>query len=109
MFSKLSFDEIESNCKHKLTSLEHWLRRLIDEIMTAEYGDYFNHIDKSGQHLIKKSIGENAAKRQAKEPDRYPRLIDAILLDDAIAIITNPTLYKKHFFKAKIYKLRAIF
>ena len=34
--------EIRSICKEKIESLEHWLRRLIEDTLTPVYGDYFN-------------------------------------------------------------------
>lgn len=103
MLSKLNFEEVESMCKHKLMTLEHWLRRLIDDVLSENYGEYFSYVDESNNRLIKRSIEENALKRKAQEPERYPRLIDAILLDEAISILTKPELYKKHFSEAFKY------
>ncbi|MGI3009804.1 hypothetical protein ACRTD6_22950 [Vibrio parahaemolyticus] len=103
MLNKFTFEEVESSCKHKLTTLEHWLRRLIDDTLSNEFGDYFHYTDEKGNYIIKKSITESAVQRKQREPDRYSRLIDAILLDDAISIVTNPRLYTAHFSKAFKY------
>lgn len=100
MLNKFTFEEIESSCKHKLTTLEHWLRRLIDNTLSYKFGDYFYYTDENNNYIIKKSITDSAIKRKQKEPNRYSRLVDAILLDDAISIITNPKLYKEHFSNA---------
>ncbi len=54
---KLEDSEIRNICKEKLESLEHWLRRLIDKILTESYGDFFSHVDDKGDRLIKKKIG----------------------------------------------------
>lgn len=89
--------EIRNICKEKLESLEHWLRRLIDETLTPLYGDYFTIVDHKGDRIIKNAISQAVDDRRAKEPFRYPRKIDAVLLDDAVSIICNPQLYKKHF------------
>lgn len=89
--------EIRSSCKERIESLEHWLRRLIDDLLSSAYGDYFGHIDVHGNRLIKKSLSDQVEERRAREPQRYPRKIDAVLLDDAINIICNPHLYNAHF------------
>lgn len=97
MYYQLTDAEIRNVCKEKLESLEYWLRRLIDEVLTAEYGDYFNHQDASGNRIIRNASVIEFQKRIDGEPGRYPRLVDAMLLDDAVNIITNPTLYNRHF------------
>jgi hypothetical protein len=97
MLYKLTDDELRSLCREKLESLEYWLRRLIDEKLSASYGDYFSHVDAVGNRLIKKSIVETLEERLKKEPDRYTRKIDAVLLSDAIDVICNPTLFGSYF------------
>lgn len=59
--------------------------------------DYLAYIHSNGDRLIKNEIVKSLQARKANEPHRYPRLIDAVLLDDAINIISNPNLYNKHF------------
>lgn len=88
---------IRSSCKERIESLEHWIRRLIDDLLTSTYGDYFNHIDEHGNRLIKKSLSDQVEERRVREPFRYPRKIDAVLLEDAISIVCNPHLYDAHF------------
>jgi hypothetical protein len=94
---QLEDSEIRNRCKEKLESLEHWLRRLIDEALSKEYGDFFYHSDEKGNRLISNKIVDAISLRVTREPDRYPRKVDAILLDDAIDIICKPPLFKKHF------------
>ena len=89
--------EIRSFCKERVESLEHWLRRLIDEALTETYGNYFLCEDENNNCLIKKKLVETVLGRRQKEPTRYPRDIDAVLLDDAIDILCNPHLFGKHF------------
>lgn len=94
----IHFDsEIRSHCKEKLESLEYWLRRLIDEILSKSYNNYFNYKDSKGNHIIKKSIRDSLSKRMKEQPERFTRLIDAALLNHEISIICNPYLYKNHF------------
>jgi len=97
LLSSLPDSDIRSICKQKIESLEHWLRRLIDDTLTPIYGEYFSHEDASGNRLIKSALANQVAERQLREPSRYPRKIDAVLLDDAIEILCKPELYKNHF------------
>lgn len=95
--SSMKDSEIRSLCKEKIESLEHWLRRLIDDTLTPVYGDYFSYTDSSGNRLIKNSLAQQVAARRASEPLRYPRNIDAVLLEDAVDILCKPDLFQKHF------------
>lgn len=93
----LTDSEIRSLCKNKIESLEHWLRRLIDDMLTPAYGDYFTFKDAAGNRIIRSSLVKQVRDRRTSEPLRYPRDIDAVLLDDAIGIICNPQLFERHF------------
>ena len=95
--STLRDSDIRSVCKERIESLEYWLRRLIDDLLTQAYGDFFNHLDGAGNLLIRKKLREQVEGRQSNEPNRYPRRIDAILLEDAIDIICKEQLFAKHF------------
>lgn len=98
MFYRLSDAEIRSTCKEKIESLEYWLRRLIDELLTKDYGvNYFDHQDDAGSSLINNKIKQSISRRRESEPTRFTRLIDATLLDEAVDIICKPNLFKKHF------------
>lgn len=94
---KLLDTDMRNICKERLEALEHWLRRFIDETLTSAYGDFFSHVDANGDRLIKKDITASLEERMRKEPERYSRKVDAILIDTAIDIICNPRLYSKHF------------
>ena len=94
---QLEDSEIRNICKEKLEALEHWLRRLIDEMLSKAYGDFFTYEDSNGNRLLKKTLSDSINERLKKEPDRYSRKIDAILLDDAIDIICNPKLFNDYF------------
>ena len=92
MLPTLTDNQIRNCCKDKLESLEHWLRRLIDEKLSALHTDYFSHIDGAGNRFIKKDIVDALEERVKKEPSRYPRKIDAVLLSNAVAIIITKIL-----------------
>ncbi|MBK3517294.1 hypothetical protein [Carboxylicivirga marina] len=97
---KITDSELRQYCKEYIESLEMWLRRLIDDILTTEYGEnYYDHTLKDGTNLISKKIKKEINDRITAEPSRYARPIDACLLESEIKIITNPTLYNKHFRK----------
>lgn len=87
-------DKLRSICKEKIEALEYWLRRLIDDALKEAYGDYLNYQDDKGNKPIRGEISKKIKERQQSDPKRYPRAIDAILLDDAISIVCNPNLYK---------------
>lgn len=98
MFERLSDAELRDYCRARLESLELWLRRVIDDTLTAAYGaGYFDHADALGNRLVKKRTVDNLDARMAAEPTRYSRRVDAILLDDAIAILCKPSLFAQHF------------
>ena len=98
----LSDNELRQICKEKIESLEFWLRRLIDEILTEAYRDYFTFQDANGNFLFGSAIRKAISKRKEVEPERYPRMIDAVLFNDSIDIICHPNLYKKHFAAALV-------
>ncbi|MBL9179183.1 MAG: hypothetical protein JNM65_14065, partial [Verrucomicrobiaceae bacterium] len=60
--------EVRNQCKEKIESLEHWLRRLIDDTLVPVYGDYFSFVDPAGNRLIKNSLAQQVATRRANEP-----------------------------------------
>lgn len=96
---KVTDAELRSICKERIEALEHWLRRLIDDLLAPAYGDYFAHVDAKGNRLIRGSLSQQVESRRSSEPDRYPRKIDAVLLEDAVDIICKPELFRQHFGK----------
>lgn len=86
--SALLDEDARSLCRGKIESLEHWLRRLVDEVMTATHGaDYATRTDASGKPVLAKKRIEPARARMLSDPARYPRLLDAMLLGDLIDIV----------------------
>lgn len=102
--SKIKETEIRGYAKEYLESLEYWLRIVIDKELRQTFGN--NYIDAkkdNGDFLLNKAIRDEIHNRTKNEPHRYPRLIDACLLDTSIKILTKPDLYQI-FFK-KYFKL----
>jgi hypothetical protein len=98
LLHKIQEEELRSTCKKKIESLENWLRRLVDDAFTEAFGsDYLFARKENGDNVIKNSIGNDIKARKEREPFRYPRLIDATLLDNLIDIICNPNNFSTYF------------
>lgn len=98
--------ELRDHCKRSVEALELWLRRLIDQKLSAAYGqNYIDATNPNGERIVRNEIGRRLKEKVAKEPNRFARLVDAAFLDDAIDLICNPRLYKLYFGDA----LRAAF
>lgn len=94
----LSEDELRGRCKKKVESLEYWLRRIIHEKFTKEYGaEYFTKKLENDENVIKGEISKKARARREAQPSRYSRDIDATLLDDLITILCNKKNYSPFF------------
>jgi len=50
--------------------------------------------------MVRNEIARRLKERVTNEPRRFPRRIDAALLEDTIDIICNPELYRLHFVEA---------
>lgn len=88
--------EIEG--KEAINLLELWLRNLIDKKLSEAHGqDYFNANKSNNQSVIKSSLRKEIEKRIQGQGERYPRKVDALLLDEEIEIVCHPDLYKHHF------------
>src|ERR1700693_5791176 len=90
--------ELRDHCKRSVEALELWLRRLIEQKLSAAYGpNYLDATKPNGDNIIRTEIRNRLKEKAAKEPHRFARLIDAAFLEDAVDIISNPELYKLHF------------
>ena len=96
---RLTEAELRTACKATIESLEVWLRRVIDIALRPAFGeDYINAQNPAGgQYVFKKALREGISRRVCSDPRRYPRNIDAALLEDAMYIVCHPRLYNKYF------------
>lgn len=95
---KLTETELRDLCRHHIDTFENWSRRIIDETFKTHYGaDYFNYMITVDQPLIKNEIKKRIEKRVIDNPGRFPRKIDAILLEDVEYFLCREDLYKEHF------------
>jgi hypothetical protein len=98
IFSQLNEETKRSICKKEIENLENWLRRLVHESLSKEYGsNYLEYKDKNNNYLIKTEIRERVKSLIEQESERFPRSIDAFFLPDLIYIICKEDLYNKLF------------
>lgn len=96
----LSLEEIELRdlCRHHIDSFEQWCRRIIDENFRKDYGnDYVNAEVNPGTPLIRAEIKKRVAGRMTDNPGRFPRWIDAILMEDIEYFFSREDLYAKYY------------
>ncbi len=68
-----------------------WARLIVDKEMTEKFGkDYFYVSDSKGNSIVTKK----AKKMMEENPDRFPRMIDTLFLDDVVYFLCKEELYK---------------
>lgn len=98
MLYNLTEDELRAVSKKSIENLELWAKRLIDQELSAYYGDnYFEAKNSNNEHCIKNDVRKKAAKKLVAEPNRYNRLVDTLLLDDIMYILLNANFYNTIF------------
>lgn len=95
---RFSEREIRNSAKETLESLEHWSRRIINDKFVEKYGkDYFDYKNESGENLVKGEILRNISDRMCENPNRFPRQIDAILMEDIAYFLCKDNFYNDFF------------
>lgn len=95
-------DKLRGETKKVLESFEHWSRRIINEKFTEKYGiEYFDYVKENGEGLIKREILKTITDRMTDNPGRFPRKIDAILMEDIEYFLCKDEFYN-YFFKSII-------
>lgn len=90
--------QLRSACRQRLEACELWLRRLLHDLLIAEFG--VNYIEDAvilDQPLFKNDIKKHVAARLSAEPARYTRLIDTLQLDQLGSVICKPNTYNRYF------------
>ena len=94
----MSDSEARDLCKHRIDAMEMWSRRLLDEIFKEKYGgNYFDVEISEGQPLVKSSIKSSVEGRIKNDPNRFPRKVDALVIEDLEYFFCREDLYKEHF------------
>lgn len=100
MNNEMSFDDIRGVTKRQIEAFEHWSRRIINDFFSRDYSpNYLDAEVSSGQPLVKAEIRKRIRDRKMENPGRYPRDIDAILIEDLEYFFTREDLYQKYFKK----------
>ena len=90
--------ELRDLCRHHVDSFEQWSRRIIDESFKRDYGDkYIDTEVKPGQPLIKVEIKRMIENRMQENPVRFPRWIDAIVMENIEYFFCRDDLYIQYF------------
>lgn len=90
--------DLRDLCRHHIDTFENWSRRIIDDTFKDKYGsDYFNYTQPSGHPLIKSELLKRIEHRVKDNPGRYPRMIDAILLEDIEYFLCRDDFYESYF------------
>ena len=93
----LSEIELRDLCRHNIEAFEQWSRRFIDETLKSYDIDYLDFMVSDGCPLVKNEIKNRIKQRVKDNPDRFPRMIDAILIEDIEYFLCRDDLYKRHF------------
>jgi len=73
---RLPIGEIRDHCKQDIESLEYWLRRLINEVLSNAYGNnYLYAKDKDGNNIINSFLRGQIQRLYDNEPGRFSRLM----------------------------------
>lgn len=98
IYEACTTEELRSYCRTTIESLELWGRRLIDDLMTLEYGDDYLHVElPNGEGVIKGDRLKRLEQRRQDEPQRFVRWVDTLFLDDIRYILCKELFYKKLF------------
>ena len=94
----LSEQDLRERGRRAIENLELWLRRLIDEQLSAAYGpEYHSAVRDDGSRVFNSALAKSLLAKREKSLHRFHRLIDAAVIDDEIDVICNPKLYTDHF------------
>lgn len=95
---RFSETEIRNSAKETLEAFEHWSRRIINDKFANKYGaDYFEYKFDTGENLINGEILRTISDRMTENPKRFPRKIDAILMDDIAYFLCKDSFYNEFF------------
>lgn len=104
MYHDYSIEELRAYSRTAIESLELWARRLIDDLMKAEYGENYLHGKlPDGSNIISNERLKMLEKRRQDEPERYLRWVDTLFIDDIRYILCKELFYKQLFKPALDY------
>ena len=91
--------EVRAYCRTCIENLEIWpARRIIHNQFINIYGtDYFTSNRKNGEPVFNKAVKEHIEFIKQQEPERFPTVVDAMFLEDIIAILCKKNDYHQLF------------
>ncbi|MBU9583028.1 hypothetical protein LGN04_29770 [Burkholderia multivorans] len=96
-------EKLYESCRSRILSCELWLRSLIDDTLRADFGaQYHEHASINGNPLFSEKMRSRIAQYHSSDPNRFPRPVDAILLDDLGSILGKEDAFKTYFRSALI-------
>jgi hypothetical protein len=99
----VQIDELYESCRSRILSCELWLRSLIDDTLRDALGDqYHESVLPSGNPLFSKKMRSRIAQYCSSDPNRFPRPVDALLLDDLGSLLGKEDAFKIYFRNALI-------
>ncbi|PXX38269.1 MULTISPECIES: hypothetical protein [Burkholderia] len=94
----LDSNDVHNACRQRLETCELWLRRIIHDKLSAQFGaDYIDGAILAGQPIFSQKAKDTAQKFSEKNPTQYSRPIDALLLDDLGAVLAKQEPYNNFF------------
>lgn len=104
MYHEYTEEELRTFCRKSIEAVEMWGRRLVQEKMVENYGEnYMEKVLPSGEFLVKKEIREHVSNMRKKEPERFPRPVDALFINELIYFLCKTDWYKNCFKDALDY------
>ena len=94
----LEIEVVRTACRKRIEACELWMRRIIHDKLFPEHGaDYVQSAKMNDSYIFKSAIREHAETRIRSQPNRYPRAIDSLLLDQLTAVICREDIYSQYF------------
>lgn len=96
-------DKLYESCRSRILSCELWLRSLIDDTLRTEIGDQYHECASiSGNSLFSEKMRSRIAQYCSSDPNRFPRPVDALLIDDLGSILAKEDAFRVYFRKTLI-------
>jgi len=96
-------EKLYESCRSRILSCELWLRSLIDDTLRDALGDrYHESVLPGGNPLFSKKMRSRIARYCPSDPNRFPRPVDALLLDDLGSLLAKEDAFKIYFRNALI-------
>ena len=94
-------EEVHASCWQRIDACELWLRTLIHDQLSNEFGaDYVDTATIGNNAIFSPKLRERIQSFQQAKPNQYPRPVDTLLFDDLGTILGRDDAYKLLFKEA---------